>query len=75
MSVLAGECDEYIQKTIFKNKKKVRMLDLNNISNIIMYENAKYNCIPPPIIRQTAYTSFLYTDVSNSYVTPINYYK
>jgi hypothetical protein len=74
MSSLAGEGDEYIKKTIFKHKKKISMLDLNNISNIIMYENAKFACIPPPIIRQTGYSSFLDTDLSNSYGNPITSY-
>jgi hypothetical protein len=57
MYSLAGQRDEYIQKTIFKHKKKIRILDDNNISNIIMYENAKFRSIPipPPIIRQNGY--------------------
>ena len=59
-----GDSDEYIQKTIFKHKKKVRILDDNNISNIMMYENAKNGSVPPPIIRQSGYSSFLDTDVS-----------
>ncbi|AET73264.1 hypothetical protein PGAG_00375 [Phaeocystis globosa virus 12T] len=58
------DSDEHIQKTIFKHKKKVRILDDNNISNIIMYENAKNGSVPPPIIRQSGYSSFLDTDVS-----------
>jgi hypothetical protein len=65
MSGVAGEGDEYIQKTIFKHKKKkIRILDDNNISNIIIYENAKLGSIPPPIIRQTGYCSSLDTDES-----------
>lgn len=64
MSSLAGEGDEYIQKTIFKHKKKVRILDDDNITNIMMYENAKVGSIPPPIIRQPGYSSFLDTNVS-----------
>ena len=64
MSRVASEGGEYIQKTIFKHKKKVRILDDNYITNIIMYENAKVDSIPPPIIRQHGYSSFLDTDVS-----------
>tara|TARA_B100000780_G_scaffold77165_1_gene52108 strand:+ start:850 stop:1086 length:237 start_codon:yes stop_codon:yes gene_type:complete len=59
-----GDGDEYIQKTIFKYKKKVRILDESIISNIMMYENAKNGSVPPPIIRQSGYSSFLDTDVS-----------
>lgn len=29
-----------------------------------MYENAKNGSVPPPIIRQSGYSSFLDTDVS-----------
>ena len=59
-----GNSNAYIHKTIFKHKKKFKILNDNNISNIIIYENANNYRIPPPIIRQSGFSSFLDTDIS-----------
>ena len=51
-----------IRKTICKYKKKNKILDDVNISNIITYENTTSNVsIPPAIIRQSGYSSYLDT--------------
>jgi hypothetical protein len=62
---MSREVGEYmnIQKTIFKYKKKVRILNDAHITNM-MCENASIGCNPPPIIRQSGYSTFLDTDVS-----------